>query len=79
MGNKMRYKLYMFRCGLKLSQQAMANKIGCHRATYAGIEAAKYDGRMTFWNNLQSAFNLTAAEREELQSVEETKSNRATC
>lgn len=76
----MRYKLYMFRCAMRLTQQQMADRIGCHRATYSAIETGKQNGRMTFWNNLQRAFNLTDAQKGELMSIDETEeSNRAAC
>ena len=79
MGNKSRHKLYMLRCEKKLTQQGMADKIGCHRATYQAIETGKQNGRVTFWNKLQRAFDLTDAQKGELMSIDETKSNRATC
>jgi DNA-binding XRE family transcriptional regulator len=75
----MRYRLYLFRCGLLLSQQQMADRIGCHRATYSAIETGKQNGRVTFWNKLQRAFDLTDAQKGELMSIDKKKSNRATC
>lgn len=66
----MRKNLYMFRHKLKLSQQAMADKIGCSRITYAAIEAGKRDGRVKFWTNIKNAFGLTAQQRDELITKE---------
>ena len=50
--------LYMFRHKQKLSQQAMADKIGCCRDTYASVENGKRIGSMRFWRKLQLAFNI---------------------
>lgn len=58
----MRNGLYMFRHGKRLSQQAMAEKIGCSRATYSAIENGARNGNMTFWRKLQTAFNIPDAE-----------------
>ena len=54
----MRNALYMFRHSLRLSQQEMADKIGCHRATYAAIESGSRDGGGGFWNKLKTAFDI---------------------
>lgn len=58
----MRNGLYMFRHGMRLSQEEMAKKIGVNRATYAAIEIGKRDGRVTFWNKLQKAFGIPDAD-----------------
>lgn len=57
-GEAMRTNLYMFRHSMKLSQAAMAKKIGCTRSTYSSIEIGARDGRQAFWNDLQKAFNV---------------------
>ena len=67
----MRNKLYLFRHSMRLSQSEMAERIGCSRATYSMIECGTRNGTMTFWNKLQKAFNLTDAQKGELQAVEE--------
>ena len=69
----MRNGLYMFRHGLRLSQQQMANKIGCHRATYSAIENGTRNGTMTFWNNLKEAFDVSDAEIGGLMRRDENK------
>lgn len=51
--------LYMFRHKRKLSQQAMADKIGCCRDTYAAVENGKSGGSKKFWLKLQLAFKIT--------------------
>lgn len=61
-----RNNLYYFRHNLRLSQQEMADKIGCSRAMYSYIEAGTRDGRVKFWENLKTEFNLTDAEKGEL-------------
>ena len=67
----MRNGLYMFRHSLRLSQQEMANKIGCNRETYASVERGARNGSMTFWRKLQTAFNIADAEIGGLMRVEE--------
>lgn len=67
----MRNGLYMFRHSLKLSQQAMADKIGCNRETYASVERGARNGSMTFWQKLKNAFNVADEEIGGLMRVEE--------
>jgi transcriptional regulator with XRE-family HTH domain len=69
-GDTMRNNLYMFRHERRLSQQEMADVIGCSRATYAAIEAGKQDGRMKFWDGLKNGFGLTDAQKGVLMAVE---------
>lgn len=66
----MRSGLYMYRHRKRLSQQAMADRIGCNRATYAAIEAGKRNGRVAFWNALQTAFDIPDAEIGGLMRIE---------
>lgn len=54
----MRNGLYMFRHSMKLSQEKMAEKCGCTRASYSAIETGRRDGREYFWTSLQKAFNI---------------------
>ena len=74
----MRKGLYMFRHSLKLSQQAMADKIGVNRETYASIERGARNGSMTFWRKLQLAFNISDEAIGGLMRIEEeqAKNNR---
>ena len=58
----MRSNLYMFRHSKRLTQTEMAKKIGCDRSTYLAIELGTRNGRETFWNNLQKAFNVPDAD-----------------
>ena len=67
----MRNGLYMFRHSKRLSQQEMANAIGCSRATYSSIECGSRNGTMTFWNKLKAAFNIPDAEIGGLMRVDE--------
>lgn len=67
----MRTGLYLFRHSMKLSQREMAEKIGCNRQTYAAIEIGKRDGRMTFWNDLKKAFDVSDADIGGLMKVDE--------
>lgn len=67
----MRNRLFLFRHSKRLSQEEIAKKIGCSRATYSSIETGARDGRMSFWNGLQQAFGLSDAEKGELMKVDE--------
>lgn len=66
----MRTELKLFRVKQNLSQAAMADKIGCSRATYQAIELGKREGRRMFWKLLQAAFKLSDLEIESLQANE---------
>lgn len=67
----MRNGLYMFRHSKRLSQQEMANAIGCSRATYSSIECGSRNGTMTFWKKLQRAFDIADADIGGLMRVDE--------
>ena len=58
----MRTNLKLFRVKMMLSQDEIAAKIGCTRATYSSIESGKRDGRLAFWNDLQRAFKIADAD-----------------
>lgn len=58
----MRTNLKLFRVKKNLSQDEFADAIGCTRATYSSIESGKRDGRLTFWNDVQTAFNVPDSE-----------------
>lgn len=62
----MRNNLFIFRHSKRLSQEEIAQKIGCSRATYSSIETGARDGRMKFWEDLKNAFGLSDAEKGEL-------------
>ena len=57
-----RTNLKIFRVKNKLSQEKMAAKIGCTRATYSAIEKGKRDGRRAFWLDFQTAFDVPDGE-----------------
>ena len=67
----MRTNLKVFRVKLKLSQEEMAKKIGCTRATYAAIENGTRNGRHVFWKKLQAAFDIPENEMWELMKIDE--------
>ena len=54
----MRKNLKLFRTNRFLSQQEIADKIGCTRSTYSSIESGKREGRKYFWKRLQAAFDI---------------------
>lgn len=65
-----RTNLKVFRVKHNLTQEEMANRIGCIRPTYSAIENGKREGRKTFWGDLQIAFGLTDDEIQELMKVD---------
>lgn len=54
-----------------MSQQEMAEKLGCTRSRYAGIEAGRRNGAQEFWATLQQTFNISDDEMWGLMSREE--------
>ena len=66
-----RNALYLFRHSKRLSQNEIAEIIGCSRATYSSIETGARNGTMTFWRKLQTAFNIPDAEIGGLMRVDE--------
>lgn len=53
-----RTNLKIFRVKNHLSQEEMAKRIGCMRATYSAIESGKRSGRQAFWLDFQKAFSI---------------------
>ncbi len=70
-----RLKLKAFRAGLGLSQEQMADKLGCSRGRYAGIEAGRRNGDQNFWSNFQKTFNIPNNKMWELMSAKEGEKN----
>lgn len=70
-GDTMRNRLYLFRCGKRLSQREIAEKIGCSRATYSAIECGTRNGTMNFWHKLQRAFDIPDADIGGLMRIDE--------
>lgn len=66
----MRTNLKVFRVRRNLSQEKIADQIGCKRVTYAAIENGIRAGRQTFWLKLQQAFNVPESEMWELMKNE---------
>ena len=58
----MRTNLKLFRVKNGLSQEDIAFKIGCGRATYASVETGKRNGTNSFWLALQKAFSIPDSE-----------------
>lgn len=58
----MRKNLKVFRVQNDMTQDEIAEKIGCTRATYSAIESGKREGRRSFWEEFQKAFNVSGAE-----------------
>ena len=67
----MRINLKIFRIKNKLTQQEISDTLGCSLATYSAIERGDRNGRPTFWNSLQTAFNIPSAEMWELMAEDE--------
>ncbi len=53
-----RKDLQMFRYAHDLTQDQIAEICGISRASYSLIEEGHRDGRMTFWNAFQTAFDV---------------------
>ena len=49
-------ELKVLRVKLGLTQQQMADKIGCDRSTYIAIENGQRKGSVNFWFKFQAAF-----------------------
>lgn len=60
--NIMRTNLKVFRIRQQLTQDEIADKIGCPRSTYSAIESGQRTGRPAFWQDLQKAFYIPDAE-----------------
>ena len=54
-----------------LSQQEMADKIGCCRTTYAAVENGTREGKDKFWSLLQKTFEVPDAEMWSLKQVDD--------
>lgn len=54
----MRTNLKVFRVKRNLSQEQMADKIGCNRVTYSAIENGRRNGKQSFWVAFQKAFDI---------------------
>lgn len=70
-----RTNLKVFRIRRGLSQEQIAKKIGCIRATYSAIENGKRSGRATFWNSFQKAFDVSDSHMWELMQDEAQTEN----
>lgn len=68
---KMRTNLKLFRVKHQLTQEDMADKIGCIRCTYAAIENGTRNGRDFFWESLQKAFNIPDEDMWKLKKKDE--------
>lgn len=55
---QMRTHLKLLRVKHHLTQEQMAERIGCTRTTYATIETGERNGRDYFWESLQKAFDI---------------------
>lgn len=67
----MRTELKIFRVKQHLSQEEMAEKIGCKRSTYSSIEKGVRDGKQSFWLAFQKAFDIPDGEIWALMHKEE--------
>ena len=67
----MRLNLKGFRAKKNLDQQRMADALGVSRTTYSAIETGRSRGAESFWNRLQTTFNVSDAEMWELTKNEE--------
>lgn len=66
-----RTALKVFRVKHKMSQEEFADKIGVVRSTYQSIESGARNGRKSFWDKLQKAFNVDNSDMWELMKRDE--------
>lgn len=66
----MRTKLKIFRVLQRLSQQAIAGKLGYKHAYYGQVERGVQSGSAEFWARLQAAFQLTDEQIKELKQID---------
>ena len=66
----MRTKLKIFRISRKLTQQQAASLLGYERAYYGHVERGFQQGSAAFWERLQTAFELTEKQVEELKELD---------
>ena len=67
----MRNDLKVLRVKHQLTQQQLADKLGVSVVTYNLIEQGKRQGSKDFWQGIQKAFSLTAAEMWQLYTNKE--------
>lgn len=65
-----RINLLVLRMKHHLTQEEMADKIGCSRITYSLVECGRRDGKKSFWDNLQKVFNIADEDMWKLQKKE---------
>lgn len=70
----MRTNLKVFRVKKNMSQDAIAEKIGCRRSTYSAIEKGNREGKQKFWNDLQKAFDIPDSDVWQLMKNENNES-----
>ena len=58
----MRLDLKMWRLKNGYRQEDVAKTMGMSRVTYQSIELGKRDGRQSFWERLQKAYDIPDAE-----------------
>lgn len=61
--------LKLFRVEMGLTQQKLAEKIGCDRSTYVAIENGLRKGSISFWAKFKAAF--PAADVRGLMKIDE--------
>lgn len=66
-----RTNLRVFRVKHKLSQNEIAEKLGCVRSTYTAIENGKRNGKQNFWSTLQKTFDVPEVDMWELMKIDE--------
>lgn len=66
-----RTNLKVLRVRHNLSQQEMAERLGCTRATYAAIEVGQRNGSHRFWTAVQDKFMIPDCEMWELMKVDQ--------
>ncbi|NLC25587.1 MAG: helix-turn-helix domain-containing protein [Fastidiosipila sp.] len=68
-----RTNLKVLRVRNSLSQQEMAERLNCTRATYAAIEVGQRDGSKRFWTSVQDKFMIPDCEMWGLMKVDQER------
>lgn len=66
-----RTNLKVLRVRNNLSQQEMAERLGCARATYQAVETGQRTGSQKFWTAVQGKFMIPDCEMWELMKVDQ--------
>lgn len=70
-----RTALKNFRVNKNMTQEEFAEKMGVSRSCYQNIESGIRNGKLSFWLQLQAAFNIPTAAMWEIMQPQEAGEN----